>query len=162
MAEAKKSKNSGDLIAVLEPYFTKQAPFQLPENVRTALVQWLPWINIVLAVFGALAALSLLALLGVANVATAGLVSAVAGPWLWIAFAALVAQVIVQFVAFPGLQARKLSAWKLLFWADVISFVYNIVNGVGNPVSLVGSLISGILGLVVGLYLLYQIKSHYK
>ncbi|MCC7543308.1 hypothetical protein IT415_01200 [bacterium] len=161
MAEAK-SKSTGDLITVLEPYFTKQAPFQLPENARKTLVQWLPWINIVVAIFGALAALSLLTLLGIANVATAGLVTAVAGPFLWVPFFALVAQVVIQFIAFPGLQAKKLSAWKLLFWADILSFVYNLLYGFGYPSALFGNILGGLLGLVIGLYLLFQIKSYYK
>lgn len=161
MAEAKSTK-SGDLIATLEPYFTKKAPFQLPENARKTLVQWLPWINIVVAVFGALAALSLLALLGIANVATFGVVGAVAGPFLWIPFIALIAQVVIQFIAFPGLQAKKLSAWKLLFWADILSFAYNVLYGFGRPFELVSGVLTGLIGLVIGLYLLFQIKSYYK
>lgn len=157
---AKKS-NSTDLIAILEPYFTKQAPFQLPTSFRKTIVQWMPWVNIVLGLF---LILPVLAILGLGTV-VAGLASSVGegvGPMYWLSMLVLVASIALLFITFPGLQARKLSAWKLVFWADILYFAYNIASGLGNPLSLINSVIGGVVSLLIGLYVLFQIKSYYK
>ena len=157
---AKKS-NSTDLIAILEPYFTKQAPFQLPTSFRKAIVKWMPWVNIILGLF--LLPL-VLAVLGLGSLAAglAGTVGESVGPMYWISMLVLIASIALLFITFPGLKARKLSAWKLVFWADILYFVYNIVSALGSPISLVSSVVGGLIGLVVGLYVLFQIKSYYK
>jgi hypothetical protein len=58
----------------------------------------------------------------------------------------------LMLMAFPGLKALKLSGWTWMFWSEVAS--------------LIGALLSfsfgGIIGVVIGVYLLYQVKSHYK
>ena len=161
---AKKANTSSasGLIGQLEPYFTKQAPFQIPENGRKLIVEWLPWINIVAAVLGGLALLSLLSIFGLASAVTYGMVAVYSGPWIWVAFAALAIQVVVQVIAFPGLRTRKLSAWKLLFWADIAYFVYGLFNSFSTTYFSIGGLIGSLLGLVIGLYILFQIKSYYK
>jgi hypothetical protein len=80
----------------------------------------------------------------------------------WISMLVLIASIALLFITFPGLQARKLSAWKLVFWADILYFVYNVVGGLGNPLTLINNLIGGVVSLLIGLYVLYQIKSYYK
>jgi len=159
----KDTPKKNDLIAMLEPYFTKQAPFQIPENGRKLIVEWLPWINLVLAIFGILALLSLLTLLGIANVVTAGAVTAASGPFVWLSFLALMAQIAVQFIAFPGLRKRQMSAWLLLFWANIIFFAYGVLNSITtNPLVMIWSIVWSAVGTAIGLYILFQIKSHYK
>ena len=156
------NKNSStDLVSILEPYFTKQAPFQLPVTFRKAIVQWMPWVNVVI---GLLLLPLVLAVLGLGSLA-AGLATSVGetvGPMYWISMLVLIASIALLFITFPGLQARKLSAWKLVFWADILYFVYNVVGGLGNPLTLINNLIGGVVSLLIGLYVLYQIKSYYK
>ncbi len=153
--------NSSDLIAILEPYFTKKAPFQLPESARKFIVQWMPWFNIVI---GVLLLPAVLVILGLGTV-VGGLAAASGqsvGLTYWLSMVVLIVTIAILFITFPGLQARKLSAWKLVFWADIIYFIYNVVIGLGNPVILGSSIIGGLISLVIGLYFLFQIKSHYK
>ena len=152
---------STDLIGVLEPYFTKQAPFQLPEKARKFIVQWMPWINVIL---GILLLPAVLVILGFGSVI--GTLAAAAGQSVgltyWLSMIVLIITIALLFITFPGLQARRLSTWKLVFWADILYFVYNLIAGVGNPITLLSSLIGGLISLVIGLYILFQIKSHYK
>ena len=154
-------KAGSDLISMLEPYFTTQAPFQIPTNGREMLVSWLPWINLV---GGVLCVLLFLSLLGLAGVVTT--VSVVAGynpgVYIWIPMLILLAQGVIHLVAFPGLRKNKLNAWKLLFWADVIFFVYNIANGFVYPSGLISGIIGAIVSVLIGMYLLFQVKNYYK
>jgi hypothetical protein len=151
--------SSGDLISMLEPYFTKQAPFQIPAKWRENLVNWIPWINLVVGIL----------LLPVALVALgfAGFVSVVAtsvgfadGPLVLISGLFLIASIALLFITFPGLKARKLSAWKLVFWADIVYFVYGIINSVGT--GMIFNIVMQLLSTAIGLYVLFQIKSYYK
>lgn len=153
--------SSTNLIGMLEPYFTKQAPFQLPQTARNLIVQWMPWVNIVI---GILLLPAVLVIIGLGSfVGTfAAAAGEVVGLTYWLSMIVLIATIAMLFITFPGLQARKLSAWKLVFWADILYFVYSVVSGLGNPVTLVGNLIGGALSLVIGLYVLFQIKSSYK
>ena len=46
-----------------------------------------------------------------------------------------------------------MSGWTMLFYARIASFIYALS---------VYAVISGIIGLVIGLYLLFQVRSLYK
>ncbi len=43
----------------MDEYLVKKAPFQIPKNGQKAIVEWLPWISLVIGIFSLLAALSL-------------------------------------------------------------------------------------------------------
>lgn len=64
----------------------------------------------------------------------------------------LIVQLGLQVAALPGLFARKMSGWTLLFYADIISFVYSIIQG---------QYFSAIVGALVGFYILFQIREKY-
>lgn len=162
MPEEKASaKSSAGLVKQLEPYFTKQAPFQIPENGRKLIVEWLPWISLVI---GILAIFAFLPLVGIgAFVSTLALSAGVAsGGLFWLPALALLAQGVINLVAFPGLKDKKLSAWMLLFWADILFAIYQLLMIIANPILAIGSLVGAAIGLLIGLYILFQIKSHYK
>ena len=55
-------------------------------------------------------------------------------------------------VALPGLFARKMNGWNFLFYQIIVSFVAAII---------VGNIVGGIISAVIGLYVLFQIKSYY-
>lgn len=143
---------SNDLVAVLEPHFAK-AP-SLPSNAKDVLVKILPWIALVFGILGVLGSISGLGLLTVASpLALFGGAEGVSsvGSGLIAALFWLVSSVLML-TAFPGLQGHKLQGWTLMFWSEVASVVGAILS-----LSL-----GGVLGAVIGVYLLYQIKSHYK
>ncbi len=92
---------SSDLISVLEPYFTKQAPFQIPKEWRENLVNWIPWINLVIGILLlplALAAIGLAGLIG--TLATVAGVTV--GPMILISGLFLLATIAILFITFPA------------------------------------------------------------
>lgn len=155
MAKAK----SGDLISLLEPYFTKQAPFQIPKKWRENLVNWIPWINLVIGILLLPAVLVVIGLGTIVGI-VAPAVGVSTGIFYWLSILLAAVTIALLFVTFPGLRARKLSAWKLVFWADVVYFAYGIVSSVSTG-DLMG-IVTQFIGTAVGLYVLFQIKSYYK
>jgi hypothetical protein len=145
----KQSKQDNGLVAMLEPFFTTKAPFQLPEGVREWLVKFGPWITLVLLV---LALPAVLLLLGIsAFVVPAAAVTGNTG--FGVGVILLIVQLVLQAASLPGLFARKLSGWNLLFYSDILGLVVSIMNG---------NIVGAIIGTVIGLYILFQIKSYYK
>lgn len=142
MAESKKST---DLIAVLEKFY-KQIP-NLPDSIREVLVKIAPWLALVFGILGVIVGLgalglSPLALLGGLDASFIVLLTGVV---------AIVAS-ILMLMAFPKLQKRQYKGWELLFWSEVVSVVSAIISiSVGS-----------ILGILIGFYLLFQIKNYYK
>jgi hypothetical protein len=151
--------------------FGKQAP-ALSTNSKKAIVEYLPWINLVLGLL-AIYTVYLLwhwahftdKLVDYANTLSA----AYGGPAVvthrlsvivWISLVVMAAQAVVYILAFPALKARKKSGWDLLFYAALLNAAYGVVvlfsdyGGVGN---LLGSLI----GSAIGLYFLFQIRPLY-
>jgi hypothetical protein len=143
---------SNDLVAVLEPHFAK-AP-ALPNNAKDILVKVLPWIALIFGILGVLGSIAGLGLLtafsplalfggaeGVASYGTGFIASL-----FWLVSSAL------MLAAYPGLAGRKLKGWNLMFYSEVAS-------AAGAVLSLS---LGGVVGVLIGVYLLFQIKSHYK
>ena len=137
-----------DLIGFLDFYLVKKAPFQIPEGGREFLVKFGPWIALVLMV---LTLPFLLFLLGVGTFLS---------PFAGVGYAAgfgltailILAQFALRAMALPGLFARKMSGWNLLFYSSLVGFVASLTSY---------NVIGGILGLLIGLYILFQIRSKY-
>jgi hypothetical protein len=154
MAEVNSKNTLSQLEGTFEEYFVKKAP-ALPQNIKELLVKIAPYLSILLAI---LILPSLLFLLGIGGLATVlapiGGASAVTQlPTMWISILILVPVVILEIMAIPGLFARKAVAWKYLYWAQLISAVSSLVQF---------NILGAIIGLVIGLYLLFQVKSFYK
>jgi hypothetical protein len=140
-----------DLMGMLEYYLVTKAPFQLPDGVKEFIVKFGPWIDVVLlvlflpvilGVFGLSLFLSPFAMLGGAGYTM----------WYWLGTIVLILQLVLQVIALPGLFARKMSGWTMVFYADVISLVYSLING---------NILSGLVSALIGFYFLFQIKSKY-
>lgn len=139
-----------EIIGMMEEWFSKLPA--LPTNWREVLVKVTPWIALIFGVLGvvlSLLGLGVLAFLspfvfmaGGWGAATGGPVAAV----LWLASSAL------MLLAYKGLSQRKLGGWNFLFWSEVVSLVSSVVL----------FSVTGVLGALVGFYLLFQIKSYYK
>jgi hypothetical protein len=138
-----------DLIGFLDFYLVKKAPFQIPDGGREWIVKFGPWITVVLLI---LTLPLLLVALGVGVVFI---------PWGGAGYAAgfgfLTLVVLIELglmiAALPGLFARKMSGWQLLFYSQLVSIVYNLLTG-----SIVGGLLFGLIAL----YILFQVRTLYR
>ena len=155
----------------LEDFFVKQAP-ALPPNGKKALVQYLPWISLIL---GLISLYNVYALWNWAHLANslvnyANSINAAYGQpqiattrfslGIWLGMIVLLIEALLYLAAFQATRDRKKSGWDLLFYALLINIAYGIVILFTNYGGLV-SLISVIIGSAIGLYLLFQIRSTY-
>lgn len=158
----------------LNKALVKDAPFQIPENAKKTIVQYLPIINLILGVvtlWGAWAlwrwahaanrlvdyANELSRALGTTEVAKTSRLSLM----LWIGLIVLAVEGVLFVAAYPGLKARSKSGWNLLFYAALLNAVYGVVVAFTDYGSGIGSIIGSLIGTVIGLYFLFQIRSHY-
>jgi len=146
----------GQLEDVLDTYLVDKAPFTLPSNVKETIVNFAPWISLVvlvLAIPGILLALGMGALVAP--------ITGFMGPAYAISYSfgytismiILAVSVILEAIAIPGLFKREKKAWSLIYYAALINGISGIIGG---------NLIGGLLGALIGLYFLFQIKSYYK
>jgi len=138
-----------DLIGFLDFYLVKKAPFQIPEGGREFIVQWGPWISIVLLV------LSLPVILFALGIGT--FLVPFAGLGYASGFGLAVVTLIIHFglwiAALPGLFARKMGGWRLLFYGELFSIATSLLQG-----AIVGAIIGGLIGL----YILFQVRTKYS
>ncbi|MBI4037991.1 hypothetical protein HY382_03030 [Candidatus Curtissbacteria bacterium] len=141
--------NIDSIIKSLEDIFKKLPP--LPANAVATLFKITPWLAIIfgiLGLIGALAAFGIFtvfapfAIVGRYSNYGLGLISTIG----------LAVSSLMMIVAFPSLKAGKMAGWNLLFWSEIIS--------IGS--SLLSISVGTILGAVIGLYILFQIKPKYK
>ncbi len=158
----------------MEEYLVKKAPFQIPDNGRKAIVEWLPWISVVVGAISLFAGLALwksahtvnrfvdnandwLKAYGAEPVHSTHNI----GLFFYIALAVIVVQGALALYAFPGLKARnKKTGWNILLLSTVLNLFYGVfvfISDYGDFGNIVGSL----LGTLIGLYILAQIKSYY-
>ena len=147
MADAEQAPK--DLIGFLDFYLVKKAPFQIPEGGREFIVKFGPWITLVLLI------ISLPALLFVLGVGTffAPMAGVAAASSFGLSAIFLIVQLGLEVAALPGLFARKMSGWKLLFYSMLVGFVHSLVSY---------AIIAGIIGTLIGLYILFQVRTKYS
>jgi hypothetical protein len=150
-----------DLIGFLDYYFVNKAPFQIPQAGREWLAQFGPWFVVVMLVLSLPAVLLLLGVgstwppvgfggfrwnyfstngWGYTNVY-----------WLWLI--GVVVPFVLLALSLPGLFARKMSGWRLAFYAELINLIAGVVM-----LDIVGALIGGLIWF----YVLFQIRPLYK
>jgi hypothetical protein len=138
-----------DLIGFLDFYLVQKAPFQLPDEAKEWLVKYGPWITVVLLVL-ALPPLLFVLGIGTALIPFGGIGYATGFTYLTIG---LIAQLGLTLAALPGLFARTMSGWRLLFYAQMVSLVFALLRG---------SIVGGIFGGLIALYILFQVRPLYK
>jgi len=138
-----------DLVGFLDFYLVKKAPIQLPDNAKEWIVQYGPWITLVILV------LTLPLLLAVLGIGTVLMPFAGVGYATGFGFVAigLIIEIGLTVMALPGLFARKLSGWTLLFYARLVSLVANVLSG---------AVVSALLVALISLYVLFQVRPLYK
>jgi hypothetical protein len=146
MAETEQAPK--DFLGFLDFYLVKKAPFQIPDGGREWLVKYGPWIIIIMLV---LTLPLLLFVLGVGTVFMPfGGYGYAAGFGILTIF--VLAQIALEVIALPGLFARKMSGWNFLFYSRLVGVLGSLTAG---------SIIGGLLGLVISLYILFQVRGLY-
>jgi hypothetical protein len=137
------------LDTTLDQYLVKKAP-GLPAKWQEVLVKFLPWITLVVIV---LALPALLVVLGIGTLVLPFSIVSDGGVGLGLAMIVLAATIILEALAIPGLFKRKMSGWRLLYYSALLNGVHSILT-----LNIGGLLI----GTLLSLYLLFQIKHHYS
>ena len=149
------------LEAFLEEYLVKKAPFAIPAGGKEFIVKVAPYLVIIAAV---IAIPAILFGLGVsAFLAPFAAVGYAMG--YGFGFAAIISLIIsivalvMELVALPGLFKRTKGAWQLVFYASIVSLVgslFSVSTSYGNGI------ISTLICLIIGWYILFQVKDLYK
>ena len=151
MADANQTPNPApkDLIGFLDYYLVQKAPFQIPDAGREWIVKFGPWLVVVLLV---VMVPTLLTILGLGT-----MFSGYGGYAYGAAFSywsiILIIQLGLEGAALPGLFARKMSGWRLLFYSQIVGLVFSLLSY---------NIIGGLIGVVIGMYILFQIRMLYK
>jgi len=138
-----------DFVGFLDYYLVKKAPFQIPDNIRELIVKFGPWITVVLLV------LSLPALLFILGLGTALIPFGGVGYATGFGLGAilLIIQLGLEALSLPGLFARKMSGWNLMFYAQVVGVLSSLMYG---------AIVSALIGGLIGFYIMFQVRGLYK
>ena len=137
---------------LLDLYLVQKAPFQLPPGVKQFIVNVGPWITLVLMI---LLVPIILAAIGLTTFFLPAAAVAGAGFGVSVIISLVVAIVELGFyaLALPGLFKKSKTGWNFLFYGTLISAIYNLVSM---------QFLSLIVGTLISLYILFQIRSYYK
>lgn len=141
---------------VSQEYFVTKAPFALPENLKEFIVKVAPYVSVVLAILllpVVLAVFGLSALLAPVGMMGQAYFNPLSSLWGIVGWIFSVAGLVLWIMAIPGLFARSKKGWTFSWYNTLLNFVQSIFTG---------NLIGGLISLVVGLYVLYQVKDKYK
>ena len=140
------------LEAMLDEYMVKKAPFALPPELKEFIVKVSPYLIIIFAI---LTLPVILAAIGISAVLTP---FAMMGGYTWglgaiISLATAVIALVIELMAVSGLFKRTRAGWRLVFYASLVSFIGNILSF---------NIVGGIIGAIIGWYILFQVKELYK
>ena len=151
---AKENSNQSPLTQLeenLDLYFGKKAP-ALPTSAKEAIVNFAPWVTLILIIMSLPA---VLAILGIGSILApfSFLGGANAGFTYMLSLIFLAVSVLFEALAIPGLFKKSKKGWNFVFYSTLVGILSNVVSmNVGNL----------ILGALIPLYILFQIKSYYK
>ena len=145
------------LEAFLDEYMVKKAPFTLPKDAKEFIAKISPYLIIIFAIMAL--PLIFFALGLSAFVAPFAMMSGYGYGFGWglgnvIALVVSIITVIIEVMAVPGLFKRTKGAWRLLFYASIVSFIGGILS--------VSGIVGAIIGAIIGWYILFQVKELYK
>lgn len=146
-----------------------KAPFQIPKIACEWIVKYGPWIALVAGIIAAMAVVpaTLTALTWTSYTTSVlgtvyGATTSVIAPLIYMGLAVFALQLVLMFIAIPMLLKRQRKGWLLVFYSDIISIGYAIVNSFSYGGLNIGGLLGGLIGATVGFYLLFQIRSYYR
>jgi hypothetical protein len=65
----------------------------------------------------------------------------------------VIVEIGLMIAALPGLFARKMAGWRLLFYSQLVSIAISMLSG---------NIIGGLLFGLIGLYILFQVRMLYR
>lgn len=140
------------LEAHLDLYMVQKAPFALPAEAKDLIVKISPYLVIIVAVFAIPALLAALGLSAVlAPVAALG--GHVWGLGAILSLVVAIATLGLELMAVPGLFKRTKGAWRLVFYASIVSLIGSLVSF---------NIVGGLVGALIGWYILFQVKDRYQ
>ncbi len=147
----------------LQEILVKKAPFQIPEAGRKWIAEY-AWIFALAGlVLGILSILGLLTVLGL----TTALLTVVGATnyvfFAWVSLFALIAYVAVLGMALPKLKNQEAKGWRLMYYSTLAYFAYSVIYAMSYiGAGAIFTLFWNVTGLVVGLYVLFQVKDKFK
>ncbi|MBI4276240.1 hypothetical protein HY629_00160 [Candidatus Uhrbacteria bacterium] len=136
----------------LDLYLVKKAPFQLPKGIKEFIVNFGPWITLILIIIGLPVLLLALGLTAVFLPFAAASAVAGGGVTSTLSLILTIVAVACEVIALPGLFKRSRHGWEFMFYATLAS-------GVGN---LLTANIGAVISVVISLYFVFQVKEYYK
>lgn len=130
----------------------KNAP-HLPEGGKKWIVDVAPYIALV---FGILGVVSLVFASGAGVVVSLVTLGAGLGVTLHLIISLVAA--ILFLMAYKGLKARTKSGWNFVFYSSLVSLIGTVVG----IVTMYGMNIGGLIGSLIGFYILFEIREYYK
>ena len=143
------------LETMLDEYLGKKAP-AMPDNIKDTIVSFAPYIaiiGIVLSLPAILAILGIGAMMGPFTAFMGASYLASYGVLYYVGVVGLIISAVLDGLAINGLFKRSMGAWRLMYYSALVSFVTSILQG---------SFASAIIGGIIGLYILFQVKNKYK
>lgn len=147
----------GQLEEIGVEYLVKKAPFHIPVGLKDLIVKLAPYITIIMLIMLIPVVLALLWLgsyiWGWAMMREYGYGY---GSWKTMFYVTSILSLIVlvlEALAIPWLFKVKKQWWNLLFYAQLISVISTLISG---------NIVSAVISLVIGMYVLFQIRSYYK
>ncbi len=134
----------------LETYLVKQAP-SLPKNIKEILVKIAPWLEVVGVVMTVPAIFALLGFNAMMYGTTYG--GYVAARNFSLSTIFLLAGFVLMILAIPGLFNRTKVGWNYVYYSVLVSAVYSLISY---------QFFGMVVGTLISLYLLFQVKSYYK
>lgn len=135
----------------LNELLVKKAP-ALPDTWKDTIVRLAPWITLIVMI---LALPAILALLGLGTVLApmsymGGLRT---GINYTVSLLITVASIVLEAMAIPGLFNRSRKAWYLVYYSTLLGALSSLIEF---------NLTGLIIGTLLSLYILFQVKSYYK
>lgn len=138
---------------VLDLYLVKKAP-ALPANIKQVIVNFAPWLIIIGIIFSIPAVFALFGLGSMMSALPYGYaMGARFGLPYFLSIAFLVVIVVLEIMALPGLFSRSAKGWRFIFYSVLVSAVSSLVSF---------NLFGLVIGTLISLYLLFQVKEYYK
>lgn len=149
------ASSNGNMMEQLETqlriYLYDKAP-HLPAEWQEILVKFLPYLAILFVV---LSLPVLLAALGLGAIFSPFILMGGLGTFSSYSLTLIIfaISIILEAVAIPGLFARSSKAWTLLYYSALVNALYNFLSF---------NFFGFVIGGIVSLYLLFQIKKYYS
>ncbi|NTW26752.1 MAG: hypothetical protein HGA36_00250 [Candidatus Moranbacteria bacterium] len=146
------------LEATLDEYMVKKAPFAIPQGGKEFIASVSPFLIIIFAVM-TLPVIFLALGLSAVMAPFAMMGGAYGTGYAWgigsmISLAVAVTVLVLEVMAVSGLFKRTRGAWRLLFYASIVSLIGSILS--------IHGIVGGIVGAIIGWYILFQMKDMYK